>query len=183
MNTTKNPSPRIYYSRLQSSVLGELLISATDVGIQAIQFDEDVGEFITQIIQNFPSDDTPSILHSPEKTKPYCTALRNYFENKISIPLDLPLDLSDMTDFQQEILLFVREIPFGATMTYGDIAENIGNPNASRAIGQVLRRNPLPIIVPCHRVINADGTLGGYGGVMGSKRKIALLKHEGIIFA
>jgi len=77
----------------------------------------------------------------------------------------------------------VREIPFGASTTYGEIAEAIENPNSSRAIGQVLRRNPIPIIIPCHRVLSADGTLGGYGGVMGSKRKIALLKHEGVILA
>jgi len=88
-----------------------------------------------------------------------------------------------MTEFQQQILKIVQLLPMGSTITYGEIADQIENPNASRAVGQVLRRNPIPIIIPCHRVISSDGTLGGYGGVIGSQRKIALLKHEGVILA
>lgn len=183
MESLERSGLHIYYAEYHSDILGPLFIAATDQGGYCIDFDKDSATFISTLAQLLPPDPPPSILHSPEKTVPYCSALRNYFNDKTPIPLDLPLDLGDMTDFQQEILQFIRQIPFGATMTYGDIAESIGNPNASRAIGQVLRRNPIPIFIPCHRVINADGTLGGYGGVMGSERKIALLKHEGIIFA
>lgn len=173
----------VFYAEYQSDILGSLFIAATNQGGYCIEFDKDSAEFITHLVQLLPPDPPPSILHNPERTAPFCAALQKYFDAKISIPPDIPLDLSDMTEFQQEILQYVRQIPFGATTTYGEIAENIGNPHASRAIGQVLRRNPIPIFIPCHRVINADGTLGGYGGVMGSERKIALLKHEGIIFA
>lgn len=173
----------IYYAECQSAILGQLFIAATDQGGYCIQFHEDAAAFIAELVQLLPSDPLPSIMYSPEKTAAYCSALQNYFDDKTPIPLDLPLDLHDMTDFQREILQFVQQIPFGVTTTYGEIADEIGNPNASRAIGQVLRRNPLPIIIPCHRVLSSDGTLGGYGGVMGSDRKIALLKHEGIIFA
>jgi methylated-DNA-[protein]-cysteine S-methyltransferase len=173
----------IYYAECQTDILGQLFIAATDQGGYCIQFDEDAASFIANLVQQFPSDFLPSILHTPEKITNFCTALQNYFDEKTPIPLDLPIDLHDMTDFQKEILRIVRQIPFGVTTTYGEIADEIGNPNASRAIGQVLRRNPLPIIIPSHRVLNSDGTLGGYGGVMGSERKIALLKHEGIIFA
>lgn len=173
----------IFYAECQSDILGQLFIAATNQGGYCIQFDEDAGGFISQLVQQLPTDPPPSILYAPDKTAIYCTALQKYFDDKTPIPLDLPVDLHDMTDFQKQILQIVREIPFGATKTYGEIADEIGNPNASRAIGQVLRRNPLPIIIPCHRVLNSDGTLGGYGGVMGSERKIALLKHEGIIFA
>ena len=122
-------------------------------------------------------------MHSNKKTAPYRKVLDAYLNDKTPIPDDLPVDLHQLTDFQQEILGRVRRVPFGATTTYGEIADEIDNPNASRAIGQVLRRNPIPIIIPCHRVLSADGTLGGYGGVMGSERKIELLKHEGVILA
>ena len=183
MDQLERAGLEFYYSEFQSEILGSIFIAVTGHGGYCLQFDQDAAAFITHLAQSLPPEAPPSILHAPEKTKPFCNALRGYFDDRASIPPDLPLDLTDMTDFQREILQIVRQIPFGATTTYGEIAETIGNPNASRAIGQVLRRNPLPIIIPCHRVLNADGTLGGYGGVMGSDRKIALLKHEGIIFA
>lgn len=183
MDNLERSESRVYYAEYHSEILGPLFIAITDEGGYCIEFDQDSAAFITHLAQLLPPDPPPSILHYPDKAAPYCTALKNYFTDKTPISPDLPLDLNDLTDFQQEILQFVRNIPFGATMTYGEIAESIGNPNASRAIGQVLRRNPIPIFIPCHRVLNADGTLGGYGGVMGSERKIALLKHEGIIFA
>ncbi|MBN2503327.1 MAG: MGMT family protein, partial [Anaerolineales bacterium] len=71
----------------------------------------------------------------------------------------------------------------GQVATYSEIAKTIGKPKASRAVGQALRRNPIPIVIPCHRVIASDGTLGGYAGVMGDKRKIKLLKLEGVMLA
>jgi methylated-DNA-[protein]-cysteine S-methyltransferase len=71
----------------------------------------------------------------------------------------------------------------GTITTYGDLARQMDNELAARAVGQVLRANPLPLIIPCHRVVRADGSVGGYGGILGSQRKIALLKHEGVILA
>ncbi|MEJ2510273.1 MAG: MGMT family protein [Anaerolineales bacterium] len=183
MEQKGNPSSNIYYSEFQSGVLGKIWLAATDLGLKYLRFDDDAAEFIAKIAKSIEHEQQPNILYSPEKLSPYQTAIQNYCQDKTPIPLSLTLDVSELTDFQQEILQYVREIPFGASTTYGEIAEAIENPNASRAIGQVLRRNPIPIIIPCHRVLSADGTLGGYGGVMGSKRKIALLKHEGVILA
>ena len=175
--------PTIFYGEVETSLFGSIWLAATEMGICCLRFDRDAGQFISNLAIKVLEDETPSIMHSAEKIQPYASALVDYLDRKITISPDLPVDTHQMTEFQQEILTRVRQLPFGATTTYGEIADEIENPNASRAIGQVLRRNPIPIIIPCHRVLNADGTLGGYGGVMGSDRKITLLKHEGVILA
>jgi methylated-DNA-[protein]-cysteine S-methyltransferase len=90
---------------------------------------------------------------------------------------DLPLRLQG-TPFQQRVWKSLTEIPYGETWSYGELAKRIGNPNASRAVGLANGRNPISILVPCHRVIGADGSLTGYGG--GLDRKRWLLAHEGI---
>ena len=90
---------------------------------------------------------------------------------------DLPLQLNG-TPFQQQVWAALKEIPYGSTWSYGDLARRINNPNASRAVGLANGRNPISILVPCHRVIGADGSLTGYGG--GIERKRWLLAHEGL---
>jgi methylated-DNA-[protein]-cysteine S-methyltransferase len=89
----------------------------------------------------------------------------------------LPLRLQG-TEFQQRVWRELTEIPYGETWSYGQLARRIGNPNASRAVGLANGRNPISILVPCHRVIGADGSLTGYGG--GLERKQWLLAHEGL---
>lgn len=93
-------------------------------------------------------------------------------------PVDFPdrLDLGKTTRFQQKVWQLVRTIPYGETRSYGWAASRLGLPKAARAIGQALGRNPLPIIIPCHRVINSDGRLGGFGG--GLELKESLLRLE-----
>ena len=88
---------------------------------------------------------------------------------------DLPLRLHG-TEFQQRVWTVLKEIPYGRTCSYGMLAKRLGNPNASRAVGLANGRNPISILVPCHRVIGADGSLTGYGG--GLERKRWLLAHE-----
>ncbi|MGA2842418.1 MAG: methylated-DNA--[protein]-cysteine S-methyltransferase [Steroidobacteraceae bacterium] len=90
---------------------------------------------------------------------------------------DLPWRLHG-TEFQQRVWNALMEIPYGATWSYGELAKRLGNPNASRAVGLANGRNPISILVPCHRVIGADGSLTGYGG--GLERKRWLLAHEGL---
>jgi len=102
--------------------------------------------------------------------------LEEYFAGKRR-DFDLPLHL-DGTEFQQRVWRVLTEIPYGETWSYGDLAKRIGNPNASRAVGLANGRNPVSIVVPCHRVIGADGSLTGYGG--GLQRKQWLLAHEGL---
>ncbi|MEI7832688.1 MAG: MGMT family protein [bacterium] len=110
--------------------------------------------------------------------EPYASALRGYLAGQ-PIPLELPVDLSSMPAFTRRVLLACREIPFGTTVSYGELATIIGKPKAARAVGQALGRNPIPVIIPCHRVIGHNGSLTGFGGGLEWKRK--LLEHEGIL--
>ncbi len=89
---------------------------------------------------------------------------------------DIPFDLSTLTPFQKKVLEVVKTIPYGETKSYKWVAERMGNPRAARAIGQALKRNPYPEIIPCHRVIRSDGKVGGYSKGIQKKRK--LLKKE-----
>lgn len=98
-----------------------------------------------------------------------------YFGGELQT-FDLPLDPAG-TDFQRQVWQALQDIPYGQTESYGQLAQRIGRRNASRAVGMANGRNPIPIIVPCHRVIGADGSLTGYGG--GIERKRWLLAHEG----
>jgi methylated-DNA-[protein]-cysteine S-methyltransferase len=102
--------------------------------------------------------------------------LEEYFSGKRRI-FELPLRLNG-TEFQQRVWHALTEIPYGQTWSYGELAKRVGNPNASRAVGLANGRNPVAILVPCHRVIGADGSLTGYGG--GVERKQWLLAHEGL---
>ena len=103
-------------------------------------------------------------------------ALRRYFAGDASAIDDVPVDLAG-TPFQKKVWNALRRIPAGETKSYGEVARMIGRPTASRAVGAANRANPVPIVVPCHRVIAADGSLHGYGGRL--DRKAWLLKHEG----
>jgi methylated-DNA-[protein]-cysteine S-methyltransferase len=101
--------------------------------------------------------------------------LAAYFAGEVE-QFDVPLSLEG-TDFQRRVWAALAEIPFGATLTYGDVARQVGNPDASRAVGAAVGRNPISIIVPCHRVVGTGGQLTGFGG--GLPRKRWLLEHEG----
>jgi methylated-DNA-[protein]-cysteine S-methyltransferase len=97
-----------------------------------------------------------------------------YFAGTLT-EFDLPLAMAG-TDFQRRVWAALREIPYGETISYGELARWVGSPGAARAVGLANGRNPVGIIVPCHRVIGADGSLTGYGG--GLPRKVWLLEHE-----
>jgi methylated-DNA-[protein]-cysteine S-methyltransferase len=106
---------------------------------------------------------------------PVTEQLDAYFAGRLT-SFDLSLQL-DGTDFQREVWSALREIPYGTTISYGELARRVGRPGASRAVGLANGRNPIAVVVPCHRVIGADGSLTGYGG--GLDRKVWLLDHEG----
>lgn len=106
---------------------------------------------------------------------PFVAQLQAYFAGDL-IDFDLPIELHG-TEFQRRVWAALREIPYGETISYGELARRVGNPKASRAVGLANGRNPVAIVVPCHRVIGANGSLTGYGG--GLERKVWLLEHEG----
>lgn len=99
---------------------------------------------------------------------------------------DIPLDVADRPVFDRRVLLAVRDVPWGRTASYGEIARRVGTPRAARAVGGAVGRNPIALLVPCHRIIASDGTLGGYGGegpldrADALERKRALLRREGV---
>lgn len=120
----------------------------------------------------FSHSSTPVLRAALTQLREYFTGTRREF--------DVPLDPYG-TEFQQRVWRVVASIPYGETVSYGDIAADLGAPQLARAVGAAVGANPIPIIIPCHRVIGADGSLTGYGG--GLRMKIWLLRHEGTLLA
>lgn len=122
-------------------------------------------------IRNFPAFKVPSFL------KKLQTELNQYFKGKRVRFSSIPLDLPQVSEFTRKVWQRTRKIPFGSTMTYDTLARSSGFEKASRAVGTAMRRNPLPILIPCHRVMRKDGGLGGYS--KGLPLKKLLLSIEG----
>ena len=156
----------LYYSRYDS-LAGPLLVAVSKKGLVALAFDRG----------HFPFSRNKNLVWelSARKTKPYTTELTQYFSGKRR-QFTFPLDLRG-TPFQLSCWKSLLKIPYGETRTYADIARAIGQPQAFRAVGLANNRNPIAIVVPCHRVIASDGTLCGYGGGLDLKRR--LLELEG----
>ncbi len=124
------------------------------------------------LLKNYPDG-----VESEQSFKLVRTLLHRYLKGQY-VDFDVDIDISDLPDFTQKVLRELCKIPYGETRSYRDIAIRAGNPKASRAVGQAVRKNPIPIIIPCHRVIRDDGSLGGFS--LGEKIKKRLLFLEGI---
>lgn len=153
----------VYYTELESPI-GTLLITGDGNAITGLHMERQASRPV--IGEHWHRDD-PRFRDAREQ-------LTAYFEGRLH-RFDLPL-AGTGTAFQQTVWKALREIPYGETVTYGQLAGRIGNRNASRAVGLANGRNPIGIIVPCHRVIGANGSLTGYAG--GIERKQWLLAHE-----
>jgi methylated-DNA-[protein]-cysteine S-methyltransferase len=154
---------------LGGTPVGALLLTFTNKGLAALDFGDKGGE------SSPGSPPPPALRPMIEATK---QALSRYFAAGTTDFGDLPLDLQG-TPFQLRVWQELRQIPRGRAISYKELARRAGSPQASRAVGQANGRNPVPIIVPCHRVIAADGSLGGYSS--GLERKRWLLEHEGVM--
>ncbi|HAR94379.1 MAG TPA: cysteine methyltransferase [Deltaproteobacteria bacterium] len=119
----------------------------------------------------------PDAKERPESFRPLLRALDRYFKGR-RVDFETALDMDDLGDFTRAVLTEVSKVPYGKTTTYGSLGAAIGFPRAPRAVGQALGRNPIPIVVPCHRVVKADGSLGGF--TIGIEMKARLLTIEGI---
>ena len=147
--------------------LGPLLLAADDTGLRHIRFAN--GKRVVRPDPDWREDSKP--------LKETIRQLRAYFSGDLET-FDLPL-APEGTVFQQEIWRRLCEIPYGKTISYGELARRIGNPNASRAVGLANGSNPIPIVIPCHRVIGSNGKLTGYGGGLPIKEKLlALERHQ-----
>jgi AraC family transcriptional regulator of adaptative response/methylated-DNA-[protein]-cysteine methyltransferase len=154
---------------ITDSALGPLLVAATDKGICRLTFGEDE----SALRRRFPNAD---ILPDDGTISPWVEGALTAIDTPASAP-DVPVDVRG-TAFQEAVWRELRNIPLGQTRSYADIATAIGQPGAVRAVGTANGSNPVSVLVPCHRVIRADGSLGGYGGGIENKKK--LLAAEGI---
>ena len=154
--------------------IGTLFVAATDRGLCQISFDPDRG------LEELSRSLGRRVLRVPRKLDPARRELDEYFEGK-RIEFDLPLDIDRVAEFHRVVLGELALVPYGQVTTYGALAAKVGRPRAARAVGVVMNRNPIPIVLPCHRVIGANGSLTGYGG--GLPRKQALLELEGALLS
>ncbi len=155
----------MYYCYLDTPI-GELLLAGDDDGLSLVSFPEG----------SMRRDPEPDWIY---KEKPFIAARRQlteYFAGERR-EFDLPLKLSG-TEFQMSVLDALQQIPYGETTSYAEIAERIGRPKAVRAVGAANGRNPIPIIVPCHRVIGSHGELTGFGGGLDTKEALLRLEAE-----
>ncbi len=162
----------VVYTRLESPV-GMVWVASTEVGICKISLGaERSGAFLSWLSQHVgslePYEDSELMVTAASQLGEYFSGARRRF--------DLPLDVRG-TVFQRAVWSQVSRIPYGTTASYGDIAQLVGKPKASRAVGSAVGANPLPIVIPCHRVIGSEGSLVGFGA--GLDVKVALLELEG----
>jgi methylated-DNA-[protein]-cysteine S-methyltransferase len=161
----------VAYTTIDSPV-GTLLLAATPRGLVRVAYDVEDHDRVLDTLSHRIS---PRVLRAPRRLDAAARELGEYFGGRRRV-FDLPLDLSMSAGFRQLVQRRLPEIGYGQTRTYGQVAELVGNPRAVRAVGTACATNPLPVVVPCHRVLPANGAVGGYIG--GSEAKKALLRLE-----
>jgi methylated-DNA-[protein]-cysteine S-methyltransferase len=155
----------MYYCHFETPI-GELLLAGNTDALSMIGFPKG----------SMRRDPEPDWIYNEEPFQKVCTQLTEYFAGERK-DFDLPLSLSG-TEFQVSVLEALQQIPYGETTSYGAIAKQIGRPKAVRAVGAANGRNPIPIIVPCHRVIGSSGDLTGFGGGLDTKAELLRLEAE-----
>jgi methylated-DNA-[protein]-cysteine S-methyltransferase len=156
------------------SPIGPLFVAASDQGLASISFDSEPEHQLERLARIAG----PRVLRSPASVDVARRELDEYFEGRRQA-FDLSLDLRALPPFTIDVLRELARVPYGETTTYGALAARVGRPRAARAVGTVMNRNRIPIVLPCHRVVGSSGDLVGYAG--GIDRKIALLRHEGAL--
>jgi AraC family transcriptional regulator, regulatory protein of adaptative response / methylated-DNA-[protein]-cysteine methyltransferase len=150
------------------STLGRLLVAATGHGICSVNVGDDDESLVDRLRSEYPR----ATLERSESAERLLDGVRSHLRGQ---DVKLPLDIRG-TDFQLKVWTAIQQIPLGSTRTYSEIAETIGEPTAVRAVANACGSNPVPLIIPCHRVVRKDGSLGGYG--LGVGRKKTLLEEE-----
>ncbi|MEU2134536.1 methylated-DNA--[protein]-cysteine S-methyltransferase [Streptomyces sp. NPDC018352] len=161
----------VAYTTIDSPV-GKLLLAATPKGLVRVAY---AGEGHDRVLEALGQKLSPRILRAPKRLDEAAREIDEYFARRRRV-FDLTLDLSLSRGFRRLVQTHLPEIEYGQTRSYRDMAELVGNPKAVRAVGTACATNPLPIVVPCHRVLRTDGTLGGYIG--GLEAKTTLLDLE-----
>ena len=166
---------KIYLGKLNHTLYGDLCLAASDQGLVAIEWAEAQPRLEAYLIH------LKAVVESNQKyIHPYSNELAEYLNGKRR-DFTFTIDWLTLKPFQLKALKAVSAIPYGETRTYAEIALQIGHPNACRAVGRANATNPMPLVIPCHRVIGKDGKLHGYGGGDGLPTKERLLRMEGVV--
>jgi methylated-DNA-[protein]-cysteine S-methyltransferase len=158
--------------RIVDTPIGPLLLAATPAGVVRVAF---ASEGHDAVLDTLAARVGPRILHDPNGFARLVHELGEYFAGRRR-SFEVPLDLRLAQGFRRQVLGRLRDIPYGSTRSYAAVAASAGNPRAVRAVGTACATNPVPIVVPCHRVVRSDGTAGGYLG--GPETKAFLLRLE-----
>ena len=164
----------IAYTTIDTPI-GSLLLAATERGLVRVAFDSEDHD---KVLETLAIRLSPRILRAPKRLEQAAGELHQYFAGTRK-SFDLILDLSLSSGFRQLVQRHLPEIAYGHTQSYAQVARLVGNPKAVRAVGSACATNPLPVVVPCHRVVRTDGSLGGYAG--GLLVKTALLRLEAAV--
>ncbi|MCW2758937.1 MAG: Methylated-DNA--protein-cysteine methyltransferase [Nocardioidaceae bacterium] len=155
--------------RTVDSPIGTLLLAATDKGLVKVGFDEDLDDLAEKI--------SPRILKSAKRTDDVARELDEYFAGTRQ-RFDVPLDTRLAHGFRLEVIRHLTDIGYGETASYSRVADIAGSPKAVRAVGTACALNPLPVVLPCHRVVRADGAMGQYAGGVAAKRYLLDLERR-----
>jgi methylated-DNA-[protein]-cysteine S-methyltransferase len=170
-------APADVHYALVDSPIGTLVAAATVRGLATLSYEDQHGG-ADAVLDLLAAKLSPRMLEAPARLDEVRRELDEYFAGQRD-HFDLPIDWTLASPFSRRVLKATAAIPFGKVSTYGAMAARAGNPKASRAAGRALGANPIPIVVPCHRVVGASGQLTGYTG--GLHRKVALLEIEGVV--
>ena len=164
----------LWIAQIPSSLIGPLWVAVSQRGLAAVEFSSSQAALTRSLLRRFPGceiqPDEARTAAARQQISEYLAGQRQAF--------DLAIDLSGLSAFQQQALHLTAAIPYGQTVTYQEIAQQMEKPRAARAVGRAEATNPLPLVIPCHRVIGSDGGLHGYGGPGGIALKARLLEME-----
>lgn len=164
---------KIYLGKAPSTPLGTIWVAVSEKGLVAVEIGDDLGTLVESLKRSGASFIQVDETKTTEEVKQISEYLRGERET-----FSLKIDWSMMTPFQEKALRATFGIPYGHLITYGELAAQLGNPRAARAVGRAEATNPMPLVIPCHRVLGADGGLHGYGAGEGLKTKAWLLELE-----
>jgi len=163
---------RVYYTGVISPI-GTIWAAATEAGLLQVNLPRPEAAFVESVKRRVKAD----VVNDPYRFDTFRRMLEAYFDGR-RVAFELPLDLRG-TEFQKAVWRAISRIPYGRLSSYGRLAVEVGRPRAARAVGNAVGANPLAIVVPCHRVIRSDGSIGGFGG--GPDLKRHLLRIEGVL--
>ena len=164
----------LFIGEVGNTPLGSLWLAVSKHGLVAVEWSPNRRAFTKFVEKRYGRP----VELAPEKIKAFAVQLREYLNGQRS-RFTFPIDWSVLSDFQRAALRATFAIPYGQTRTYKQLAEQLGNPRAARAVGRAEATNPMPLVIPCHRLVGSDGELHGYGGGDGLPTKEWLLRLEG----